>query len=313
MNNVLLVADHQVASTQRLITALQRLGSSVDVLLCHAHESVLQQISSVAGVHRVLHAPHMLYNGRIAEHEAAMVQSLAAQYNVIAAPASTAGKNLLPRVAALLNIAPITDVIDIIDAQTFVRPIYAGAVRQTVRNTQNKTLLTLRAAAFEPAALRTMPAPIDIIEPQQCGTPTAQLLQAAEAAGSRPDLSIARVVVSGGRGFGSAENFTLLNPLADSLGAAIGATRAAVDAGYIGNAHQVGQTGKIVSPALYLAIGLSGAVQHKAGMKESGTVVAINTDPQAPIMQEADFTWQTDLFTAIPQLLTALQHKDTTS
>jgi len=288
------------------VAAAGRLGE-VHVLLAGPDAGEAAQAAArIAGVARVLVAEDAAYAHSLAEPLAALLVSLAPGYDHLLSAAGATGKNVMPRVAALLDVQPISEVIAIESSDTFVRPIYAGNALATVQSSDAKKVLTVRAASFEPAAEEGGSAPIEQVA--AVGAPSVSQFVSEELSRSeRPELASARVVVSGGRGLQSAENFSLLDPVADALGGAIGASRAAVDAGYIANDHQVGQTGKVVAPDLYLAIGISGAIQHLAGMKDSKVIVAINKDPEAPIFQVADYGLVADLFTAMPELATALK------
>ena len=307
---ILVIAEHDhaalKAATLNTVTAAQRFAAPVDVLVAgNQCAAAAAQAAATQGVARVLQADAGHYADLTAENLAALVVSLAAGYTHILAPASTFGKNLLPRVAALLDVAQISDVIEVVAADTFVRPIYAGNALATVRSADPVKVMTVRSTAFDAAASGGQAA----IEPVAA---TADLALSALVGreltkSARPELGAAAIIVSGGRGLASGENYhRLLEPLADKLGAALGASRAAVDAGFVPNDYQVGQTGKIVAPQLYLAIGISGAIQHLAGMKDSKVIVAINKDPDAPIFQVADYGLVADLFQAIPELTAAL-------
>jgi electron transfer flavoprotein alpha subunit len=262
--------------------------------------------SGLAGVAKVLVAEHDALAHGPAEPLAALLAELAPGYGHVLAASTTLGKSVIPRAAALLDVQPISEVCAIVDGSTFVRPIYAGAALATVRTSDDRPFLTVRPASFDPVGAGGS-APIETlaITPAPGG---ATFVSAELSASTRPDLQGARVIVSGGRGLGGAESFGLLDALADRLGAAVGASRAAVDAGYVSNDLQVGQTGKIVAPELYIAIGISGAVQHLAGMKDSKVIVAINRDPEAPIFQVADYGYVGDLFQAVPELIAALDN-----
>jgi len=308
--SILVIAEHDnatlKAATLNTITAATHLGSDIAVLVVgHGCGTVAEAAAQVAGVKKVLivDAPH--YAHQLAENMAALVVSLAGGYSHILAPSTAGGKNTLPRVAALLDVAQISDVIKIESADAFVRPIYAGNALATVKSADAIKVMTVRTTAFDPVENGGSAA----VEAIAAGPDTAQakLLGRELTKSARPELGAARIVVSGGRGLGSSENYHgLLEPLADKLGAAMGASRAAVDSGFAPNDYQVGQTGKIVAPQLYVAIGISGAIQHLAGMKDSKVIVAINKDPEAPIFQVADYGLVADLFETIPQLTAAL-------
>ncbi len=269
-------------------------------------QDVAQQASQVAGVSRVLCASNPAFENQLAENVAALVVSLAGDYSHIIAPATTTGKNFMPRVAALLDVNMVSDITAVIDAETFERPIYAGNAIATVKDTEAKKVITVRATAFDAAAAQGGSAQVEEIS---AGGDVGKSSFVGEelAKSDRPELTSAEIVVSGGRALGSSENFTkYLEPLVDKLGAAMGASRAAVDAGYVPNDLQVGQTGKIVAPSLYIAAGISGAIQHLAGMKDSKVIVAINNDPEAPIAQVADYFLEGDIFTVLPELTSKL-------
>jgi electron transfer flavoprotein alpha subunit len=262
---------------------------------------VSEQAARVAGVTRVLAADAAHYGHALAENLAALIVKVAGQYSHIVAPATTTAKNVMPRVAALLDVAQISDVIAVESADTFVRPIYAGNVLATVRSADAIKVITIRTTAFAAAPAEGGAAAIEALEPApevQGSRFVSQQLTRSE----RPDLTSAQRVISGGRGMGSGENFALLDDIADKLGAAVGASRAAVDAGFAPNDYQVGQTGKVIAPQLYIAVGISGAIQHLAGMKDSKVIVAINKDEEAPIFQVADCWIVGDLFKVLPEL-----------
>ena len=298
--SVLVLADHDNAAinqpTRSAIAAAGQLGEVH--LLIIGSEAVAQAGAKIQGVAKVVHSPaeHIM-----AEPAAALIAGLADGYTHLLAPGSALGKNIMPRVAALLDVQPISDISGIVDADTFVRPIYAGNALATVQSSDPKKVLTVRAASFDPAAPEGGSA---AIEPAQAATdPGVSTFVNAELVKSeRPELTAARIVVSGGRAMGSAENFHILDGIADKLGAAVGASRAAVDAGYAPNDQQVGQTGKIVAPELYIAFGISGAIQHLAGMKDSKVIVAVNKDEEAPIFQVADYGLVGDVFKLIPEI-----------
>jgi electron transfer flavoprotein alpha subunit len=303
-------ANEILQSTRSAIAAAMKLGD-VDVLVVGEHcRPAAEAAAKLPGVAKVLQADAPHYAHRLAEPVAELLVALARDYSHILAPATASGKNILPRVAALLDVQILTDVTAIEDADTFVRPIYAGSVLITVKSADAKKVLTVRVSSFEPIATDGGSAAIETTA-ATADPAISTFLNTEIARRERPDLTSARVVISGGRGLGSAEHFHLLDKLADLLNAAIGASRAAVDAGYAPNDLQVGQTGKIVAPDLYVAIGISGAIQHLAGMKDSKVIVAINKDPDAPIFQVADYGWVADLFEAIPEMEQALAQLNT--
>ena len=309
--SVLVVVEHDgrelKAASRSAMAAAARIGGDVVALVAgHDCGDIASQCAGVDGVSRVLRADAPIYGHQTAEDMAMLVHGLAGDYSHILAAATTTGKNLLPRVAALLDVMQISDIISVEAPDTFKRPIYAGNIIATCRSEDPIKVLTVRATAFDPAPDRSGEgAPVESVEP-------AESLALAEFVGEelaeleRPELTAASVVISGGRGMGSGENFRLLETIADKLGAAIGASRAAVDAGFVANDMQVGQTGKIVAPSLYIAVGISGAIQHLAGMKDSKVIVAINKDEEAPIFQVADYGLVADLFQALPELEEAL-------
>ena len=307
---ILVIAEHDNASlkaaTLNTVAAAAKIGGDIHVLVagsnCAAAAQAAAQLAGVAKV-RVADAPH--YAGQIAENEAALVVANAAGYTHILAPATSHGKNVLPRVAALLDVAQISEIVAVESPDTFVRPIYAGNALATVKSADAVKVVTVRTTAFDAvgqggsAAIETIAAGPDLGLAKLVGRELTQ--------SERPELGAAKVIVSGGRGLASGENYhALLEPLADKLNAALGASRAAVDAGFVPNDYQVGQTGKIVAPQLYIAIGISGAIQHLAGMKDSKVIVAINKDPEAPIFQVADYGLVGDLFQIVPELTAAL-------
>jgi electron transfer flavoprotein alpha subunit len=303
---VLLVAEHDnntlAHATAKALAAAEKFGGDVDILVAgEGAGGVAEAAAKLIGVRRVLiaDAPHL--GQRVGEEMANLIVPLMANYDVLLAPATTTGKNFAPRVAALLDVAQVSDLIEIKAPDTFVRPIYAGNALETVTTSDNKIVATVRTTAF-PAAGEGGSATVESIEvPAPLGLSSFESSEIS--ASERPELTAARIVVSGGRGMQSGENFkTLIEPLADRLGAAVGASRAAVDAGYMPNDHQVGQTGKVVAPELYIAVGISGAIQHLAGMKDSKVIVAINKDAEAPIFQVADYGLVGDLFTVLPEL-----------
>jgi electron transfer flavoprotein alpha subunit len=301
----LLLADHDNKSlgdaTSKALTAAVQLGAPVHVLVAGSGASaVAEAASKLEGVEKVLTADAALYEHALAEPLAALIVSLAGSYDAIVAPSTSTGKNVLPRVAALLDVMQISDITKVISADTFERPVYAGNAIQTVQSGDAKKVITVRTAAFA-AAKDGGSASVEAASGGQ--DPAVSSFKGDEiAASDRPELGAAKIIVSGGRALGSAEKFkAVVEPLADRLGAAVGASRAAVDAGYAPNDYQVGQTGKIVAPELYIALGISGAIQHLAGMKDSKVIVAINKDEDAPIFQVADYGLVADIFTAVPE------------
>ncbi len=307
---ILVLAEHDHAglapATLNTLGAATRLPGEIHVLVAGSGcGGAAAAAAALAGVGRVLLADAPVYESQTAENVAALVVARAAGYSHILAPASTFGKNVLPRVAALLDVAQISDVTAILAEDRFVRPIYAGNALATVLSSDAIKVVSVRSTAFDPVAGGGA-APIEAI-PSAAAHPGCRLLGREMTRSARPDLGAAAVVVSGGRGLGSGEHYRrVLEPLADRLNAALGASRAAVDAGFVPNDYQVGQTGRIVAPQLYLAIGISGAIQHLAGMKDSKVIVAINKDPDAPIFQVADYGLVADLFEAVPALVQAL-------
>ena len=287
-------------STAKAVTACAPLGD-VTILCCGAAcADAAKEAATISGVSKVLCVEDALYGHRLAEPVAALMVSLAGDYSHIVAPATTDAKNILPRVAALLDVMVISDVSGIVDADTFERPIYAGNAIQTVKSGDATKVVSIRTAAFAVAETGGSASVESIATAEDPGL--SEWIEDKVAESDRPDLTSAGIVVSGGRGVGSEENFAIVEKLADKLGAAVGASRAAVDSGYAPNDWQVGQTGKVVAPALYIAIGISGAIQHLAGMKDSKIIVAINKDEEAPIFQVADYGLVADLFTAVPEL-----------
>jgi electron transfer flavoprotein alpha subunit len=307
---ILVIAEHDNASlkaaTLNAVTAAAKIGGEIHLLVAGANVGAVSAAAAkVAGVAKVLVADAPQLEAHTAENLAALIKGIAAGYSHILAPATTSGKNVLPRVAALLDVAQISEIIAVESADTFVRPIYAGNALATVKSADAVKVITVRTTAFDAAgeggsaAVETIAAPADLGLSRFIGREVTK--------SSRPELAAAKIVVSGGRGLGSGENYrAVLEPLADKLGAALGASRAAVDAGYVPNDFQVGQTGKIVAPQLYIAVAISGAIQHLAGMKESKVIVAINKDADAPIFQVADYGLVADLTTAVPELVAAL-------
>ena len=306
---VLVIADHHDGivrdSTHKTITAAQKVSGDIDVLVAgKGVDGAAAAAAKIAGVRKVLAADSDALGQGLAEAYEALVVGLMGGYDAVLTPSTSMGKNFSPRIAASLDVAQISDVVEVVDANTFVRPIYAGNALETIQTSDAKKVITVRPTAFDAAG--------------EGGSASVETVSGADSAKSafvseemvksdRPELGAAKIVVSGGRALGSAEEFhAVMDPLADKLGAAVGASRAAVDAGYAPNDYQVGQTGKVVAPALYIAIGISGAIQHLAGMKDSKVIVAINKDADAPIFQVADYGWVTDYKTAVPELMKAL-------
>jgi electron transfer flavoprotein alpha subunit len=306
---VLVIADHDNASlkdnTHKTITAAQALGGELDILVTgEGAQAVAEAAAKIQGVRKVLLAQSPELGQGLAEAVEAVVMPLAASYDAIVIPATAQGKNVAPRIAAKLDVAQISDVVEVVDAATFVRPIYAGNALETIQSADAKKVITVRPTAFK-AAAEGGSAAVETIG--GAGAAKTRFVDQQLVKSARPDLSAAKIVVSGGRALGSAEEFQkVIEPLADKLGAAVGASRAAVDAGYAPNDYQVGQTGKVVAPELYVAVGISGAIQHLAGMKDSKVIVAINKDADAPIFQVADYGLVADYKTAVPELMDAL-------
>jgi electron transfer flavoprotein alpha subunit len=307
---ILIVAEHDHASlseqTAKALTAASQIGGDVHILVAGKDaKAAADAAAKLEGVAKVLHAEGDEYANRLAEPLADLVVSLAGDYDTLMAPATTGGKNVMPRVAALLDVMQVSDIIEVISADTFKRPIYAGNALQTVRSTDAKRVITVRTASFA-AAGEGGSASVETVN--SAGDPgLSSFVKDAIAESDRPELTSAKVIISGGRALGSSEKFQeVILPVADKLGAAVGASRAAVDAGYAPNDWQVGQTGKVVAPELYIACGISGAIQHLAGMKDSKIIVAINKDEEAPIFQVADYGLVADLFEALPELEKAL-------
>jgi len=307
---ILVIGEHDNKalrpSTLNTVTAAAQLGSEVDILIAGAGcDAVAQEAAAVAGVRRVRVADDAAFADGLAENIAPLIQALASEYSHVLAPATTYGKSILPRASALLDVQQISDISGIEGVDTFTRPIYAGNAMATVKSHDALKLITVRTTAFDPAG--------------QGGSATVEPVTGGGDAGlskfvgeeltrsERPELTTADIIVSGGRGMQSSENFAMLEKLADKMGAAVGASRAAVDAGYVPNDYQVGQTGKVVAPNVYIAVGISGAIQHLAGMKDSKVIVAINKDEEAPIFQVSDYGWVADLFEAVPQLDAAIE------
>ena len=313
--SVLLIAEHNNKElrpfTLNAITAASQIDVDLHVLLIGNNcEDVAKSLSEMKIVKKVLHAEAAYYENYLAENFAPVIVKIAENYSHIVSSANTFGKNLMPRIAALLDTSQVSDIIKVISSDTFLRPIYAGNAFATVKSTDTKKCITIRPTSFEPCETSGGSAPIEKVEAAEEFT-SSKFIKREEIKSDRPELGTARVVISGGRGMQSGDNFKLINAIADKLNAAIGASRAAVDAGYISNEHQVGQTGKVVVPDLYIAVGISGAIQHLAGMKESKIIVAINKDGEAPIFSVADYGLEADLFEALPQFLEELNKLNT--
>ena len=305
--SILVVAEHDnneiKGSTLNTVTAASKIGGDVSVLVAGSESSsAAEQASKIAGISSVIHVDDPIYKNFLAEDLGNLVVSIAEGFNYILAPATTFGKNFLPRVAAKLDVQQISDIISVEDADTFKRPIYAGSCIATVKSNDSVKVITVRTTAFDASPMTDSSVTVnsgDVVDSLN----NANFVSDEIAESDRPELTAAEVIVSGGRALGSSENFKIIEALADKLGAAVGASRAAVDAGYVPNDYQVGQTGKIVAPTLYIAIGISGAIQHLAGMKDSKVIVAINKDEDAPIFQVADYGLVGDLFEAVPELI----------
>ena len=309
--SILVIAEHDNASikgaTLNTVAAALACGADVHVLVAgSAAQAAATAASQIAGVAKVIHADAPQFAHGLAEEVAAQVLSIASNYSHILFPATASGKNIAPRVAAKLDVAQMSDVTKVISADTFERPIYAGNAIATVQSSDAVKVLTVRTTGFDPAAATGGSAAVEAAS-AVASSGKSQFMGSEIAKNDRPELTAAKIIVSGGRALGSAEKFAeVMTPLADKLGAAMGASRAAVDAGYAPNDWQVGQTGKIVAPQLYVACGISGAIQHLAGMKDSKVIVAINKDPEAPIFSVADYGLEADLFVAVPELVAAL-------
>ena len=303
--SVLVVAEHDgkqlKTGTTNTVTAAARIGGDITMLVAgHQCADAAQAAAKVAGVKKVLLADAPQYAGAVAENIAALVLTIAGQYTHILAPATGFGKNFMPRLAALLDVQQVSDISAVVSADTFIRPIYAGNVLATVQSTDKVKVVTVRATGFDAAGEGGSAAVENLAAGPDTGLSKFNGQELSKS--DRPELTAARIIVSGGRGMGSGENFKILEALADKLGAAVGASRAAVDSGFVPNDYQVGQTGKIVAPELYIAVGISGAIQHLAGMKDSKVIIAINKDPEAPIFAVADYWLVEDLFKAVPEL-----------
>jgi electron transfer flavoprotein alpha subunit len=311
---VLLLAEHDNATlneaTAKALSAAVKIGGDVHILVAGRNaQAVAEQAAGLAGVGKVLLADGEAYANGLAEPLAALIQGLAGGYDALVAAATTTGKNVMPRVAALLDVMQVSDIIEVVAADTFRRTIYAGNAIQTVRSKDAKKVVTIRTSAFPNAAASGAKAPVETVA-AAADPGLSSFVGDAVAKTERPELAAAKIIVSGGRAVGSREKFMeVILPVADALGAAVGASRAAVDAGYAPNDWQVGQTGKIVAPDLYVACGISGAIQHLAGMKDSKVIVAINKDQEAPIFQVADYGLVGDIFTVLPELARELEKR----
>ncbi len=303
--SILVVAEHDNAAlkpvTLNVIAAAKKLGGDIDVLVAGAGcKAVAEQAAAIGGVRKILLADNAAYGHQLAENVALLVTEVGKSYSHVLTGHTTAGKNFLPRVAALLNVAQISDIISVEGQDTFKRPIYAGNGIATIKSSDPIKVLSVRGTAFDPAPATGGSAPVEALGSVHDAKLSAFVSEQIVKS-ERPELTAAKVVISGGRGMQNGENFKLLDGIADKLGAAVGASRAAVDAGFVPNDMQVGQTGKIVAPDLYIAVGISGAIQHLAGMKDSKVIVAINKDEDAPIFQVADYGLVADLFQAVPE------------
>ena len=313
--SVLLISEHNNKEykpfTLNAISAASQINEDVHVLVLGSNsDGVAKTISEIPNVKKVIHVNDSIYENYLAENYTSAIIKLAAGYSHIICSANTFGKNLMPRIAALLDVSQVSDITKVVSEDTYVRPIYAGNAFATVKSTDKIKCVTIRPTSFDPAPTSGGSAEIENGNPGE-NSDLSKFIKKEEIKSDRPELGTARVVVSGGRGMQSGENFKLITAVADKLNAAIGASRAAVDAGYITNDHQVGQTGKVVVPDLYIAVGISGAIQHLAGMKESKVIVAINKDGEAPIFSVADYGLEADLFDALPKFLEELNKLNT--
>ncbi len=313
--SVLVIAEHDNSKLKpfslNAINAASKIDPNINVLVAgNKCENVCKEVAAIPLVKKVLQSDSVNYENYLAENLTPIVVKLAEKYTHIIVTANTFGKNFMPRVAALLDVSQVSDIIKINSPDTFVRPIYAGNAFATVKSSDKKKCITIRPTSFDPAPASGGSAEIEKIDAEDIPN-ISKFIKREETKSDRPELGTARIVISGGRGMQSGENFKLINAIADKLNAAVGASRAAVDAGYISNDHQVGQTGKVVVPDLYIAVGISGAIQHLAGMKESKIIVAINKDGEAPIFSIADYGLEADLFEALPQFLEELNKLNT--
>ena len=304
--SILVVAEHDntnlKGATLNTLAAAQEIGSEITLLVAGSDiASVTSEAQQLNGVTKILACDDDLYKNFLAEELSNLVVSLANSFSYILAPATTFGKNLLPRISAKLDVQQISDIISVESEDTFKRPIYAGSCIATVKSNDTVKLITVRSTAFDPAPSDNSGVPVESVDVAN-SSKISEFVSEELAKSDRPELTSANIVISGGRGMQSGDNFHLLDSIADKLGAAVGASRAAVDAGFVPNDYQVGQTGKIVAPDLYIAVGISGAIQHLAGMKDSKVIVAINKDEDAPIFQVSDYGLVSDLFTALPEL-----------
>ena len=308
--SILIIAEHDnvslIGATLNTVTAAQQIGGDTDLLIAgNDCGTAAQAAAQITGVNRVLLADHASLEGQLAENVANLVVSIADNYSHVLSAATTFGKNFMPRAAALLDVSQISEISEVISADTFVRPVYAGNAMATVQSSDRIKLITVRITKFDAAAETGGSAPVEVVD--ACAdSGLSRFIGLSSSKTERVELTSAAIVISGGRGMQNGENFQMLESVADKLGAAVGASRAAVDAGFVPNDYQVGQTGKVIAPDLYIAVGLSGAIQHLAGMKDSKTIVAINKDSEAPIFQVADYGLVADLFEAIPALDKAL-------
>jgi electron transfer flavoprotein alpha subunit len=304
--SILVIAEHDnknlKGATLNTLNAATQIGDEIHLLVAgHETNNVVEESQSLNGVTKIINVDNELYKNSLAEEVEKLVISISADYSYILAPATTFGKNLMPRIAAKMDTQQISDIISVESSDTFKRPIYAGSCIATVKSSDEKKVITVRSTAFDAVEKANSNIPVDTLSAiDACGVSEFVSEELAET--DRPELTAAEIVISGGRGMQSGENFHLLDSIADKLGAAVGASRAAVDAGFVPNDYQVGQTGKIVAPDLYIAVGISGAIQHLAGMKDSKVIVAINKDEDAPIFQVADYGLVADLFNALPEL-----------
>jgi electron transfer flavoprotein alpha subunit len=308
--SILVIAEHDntnlKGATLNTVAAAKEIGNDITLLVSGLNiSSVVDEAKQLNGVTRILSCDDALYENALAEELSNLVLSVSSEFSYILAPATTFGKNLLPRISAKLDVQQISDIISVESEDTFKRPIYAGSCIATVKSNDSVKLITVRSTAFDPVALDNSDIPVESINVSDSAN-ISEFVSEELAKSDRPELTSANIVISGGRGMQSGDNFHLLDSIADKLGAAVGASRAAVDAGFVPNDYQVGQTGKIVAPDLYIAVGISGAIQHLAGMKDSKIIVAINKDEDAPIFQVADYGLVSDLFTALPELEASL-------